>query len=348
MTIDETFLAQGTPDDEGGETPSRTVDEMKGPSVWRRFGLQIGILGVGAIIWILFLVAAPDVFTSADIYRAFASTTPLFLIMALALTFVVITGEIDLSFPSVMALSMVSFIFVIEHGGFIGVAFLAALATGAIAGMINGFLVGKMGIPAVVITIGTSFLFRGLELAAMSGRGVSLTDPAFDFFKTILVGRIFFGIPMQFVWTIVLAVLLWALLNRTRFGAHVYLIGDNATSARLMGVNLLRTRMGVFMLMGTAAAFAGMVASFEVSYFWPTLGDGSLLTTISSVFVGGTSVFGGTGSILGTFIGGFIIGALNAGIVSAGINAFWTQAVFGLVIVVSVVMQTIIMRRVRR
>lgn len=348
VSIDETYLAQGSPEDgqENDDTPK--IDHSKPPSIWRRYGLQIGIAGVGILIWILFLLSAPDVFTRADIYRAFASTTPLFLIIALALTFVIITGEIDLSFPSVMALSMVSFTWVFANGGFLGFAFIAALATGAAAGLFNGFLVAKMGIPAVVITIGTSFLFRGLELAAMSGRGVPLTDTALQPLKTLLVGRIFFNIPMQVVWTVVIAILLWALLNRTRFGAHVYLIGDNATSARLMGVSVLRTKIGVFMLVGVAAAFAGMVASFEVNYFWPTLGEGTLLNTIASVFVGGTSVFGGTGSIFGTFIGGFIIGALNAGIVSAGINAFWTQAVFGLVIVTSVVMQTIIMRRVRR
>lgn len=347
MAIDETYLAQG-PSEDDPVTEEKPLDHSKPPSVWRRFGLQIGIAGVGLLIWAFFLFSAPAVFTSVDIYRAFASTTPLFLIMALALTFVIITGEIDLSFPSVMALSMVSFVWVFENGWFLGMAFIAALATGAAAGMFNGFLVARMGIPAVVITIGTSFLFRGLELAAMSGRGVPLTDPAFAPLKTLLVGRIFFGIPMQAVWTLALAILFWFILNRTRFGAHVYLIGDNATSARLMGVSVLRTKIGVFMIMGTAAAFAGMVASFEVNYFWPTLGEGSLLNTIASVFVGGTSVWGGTGSIFGTFIGGIIIGALNAGIVSAGINAFWTQAVFGFVIVVSVVMQTIIMRRVRR
>jgi len=346
MSIDETYLAQG-PQSEPAEASPTKVDHSKAPSIWRRSGLQIGILAVGIVIWLSFVLSAPAVFLSPNIYQAFASTTPLFLIMALGLTLVVITGEIDLSFPSVMALSMVSFVYAFEAGLFVGLAFLLALATGALAGLVNGTLVSRVGIPSLVITIGTAFLFRGIELAIMSGRGVPLTDAGLEPLRAVLVGR-YFGVPMQVVWTFLLAILLWFILNRTKFGAHVYLVGDNATSARLMGVSIARTKTGVFMLMGMCAAFAGVVASFEVSYFWPTLGDGSLLNTIASVFLGGTSVFGGTGSIFGTLIGGFIIGALNAGIVSAGINAFWTQAVFGLVIVFSVVMQTLITRRVRR
>jgi len=347
MPIDETFLAQQSPEEPGSKPQEKKVNRSKPPSVWRRFGLQFGIAAVGLLIWTMFLVAAPVVFTKPAIYLAFASTTPLFLIIALGLTFVIITGEIDLSFPAVMALSMVAFTWVFESGGYLGVAFLAAIVTGAIAGAFNGYLVAKMGIPAVVITIGTSFLFRGLGLAAMAGTGFPLTDSALDPLRQILVGRIWLGIPMQFVWVIVIAVLLWFLLNRTRFGSHVFLIGDNAISAKLMGVNLMWTKIGVFMLVGVMAGFAGLIASFEVSYFWPTLGEGTLLNTIAAVFVGGTSPFGGAGSIFGTLIGGFIIGSLNAGIVSAGINAFWTQVVFGLVIVLSLIMQVVIQNRVR-
>lgn len=345
--IDETYLAQGSdePDKPEGE---KKVAKGKPPSVWRRFGLQIAIAVVGLLIWGLFLFSAPVVFTKPAIYIAFASTTPLFLIIALALTFVIITGEIDLSFPSVMALSMVAFVWVWQSGGTILTAFLATIAVGVLAGAFNGYLVAKMGIPAVVITIGTSFLFRGLELAAMAGSGFPLTDPGLDGLRRVLVGRDFFGIPMQFFWTIAIAVMLWYVLNRTRFGAHVFLIGDNAVSAKLTGVNVLWTKMGTFMLVGAMAGFAGLIASFEVSYFWPTLGEGTLLNTIAAVFVGGTSPFGGMGSIFGTLLGGFIIGALNAGIVSAGINAFWTQAVFGLVIVISLLVQVVIQNRVRK
>ena len=115
-----------------------------------------------------------------------------------------------------------------------------------------------------------------------------------------------------------------------------------------MGVDVVRVKTRAFMLVGVLAVFAGLMTSFVGYYFWPTTGDGFLLNTIASVFLGGTSVFGGTGSIVGTLVASYIIGAINAGIVSAGINAFYTQLCFGLVIVLSVVLQTIIERRVRR
>jgi simple sugar transport system permease protein len=147
------------------------------------------------------------------------------------------------------------------------------------------------------------------------------------------------------IWTIFVALLVWFLLNRHKFGAHVYLAGDNVESARLMGVNVDRTKMHVFAIVGFAAAFAGVVVSLEVLYFWPTLGEGYLLNTLASVFLGGTSVFGGAGTVFGTFVASFIIGAINAGIVAAGLTGFWTQLIYGLIIVISVSLQSILSRR---
>jgi simple sugar transport system permease protein len=318
------------------------------PSLLQRYGSQLGIIGVGVAMWLAFVIAAPRVFTDVDIYRAFAETTPLFGIVALSLTFVVISGEIDLSFPSVMALGTAAFCLVTAHGGapwWFGL--LCALATGTVCGLVNGLLVASLNIPSLVITIGTGFLFRGLELVLMNGTGVALTADQFPQMHALLREPIF-GFPVQTLWMLAILIAEWILLNRTRFGAHVFLVGDNMTSARLMGVNAARVKIKAFVLVGATAVFAGLMSSIYGYYFWPSTGEGSLLNTIASVFLGGTSVFGGTGSVVGTFVASFIIGAINAGIVSAGINAFYTQLAFGLVIVISVVLQTLIDRRIRR
>jgi len=112
-----------------------------------------------------------------------------------------------------------------------------------------------------------------------------------------------------------------------------------------MGVNTGRVRIQAFMLVGLISAFAGVLYSFHIAYFWPSLGDGYLLSTLASVFLGGTSVFGGIGTILGTFLGAFIIGAIEAATVATGLTGFWTQLIYGLIIVLSVIMHTYLRKR---
>lgn len=311
----------------------------------RKNGTQLGIFSVFVLLWIIFIVSAPRTFLSPQIYYAFMSTIPFFAIMAMPLTITVIAGEIDLSFPSIMAIGMIAFIFTYESTGWVWLAFLAALATGTFAGWLNGIIIVRFGIPSLVATIGTQFFWRGAVLVLSQGKSGTLVYTKDSLLRPILVGKLFGYIPMQMVWLIVIAILCWILLNRTRFGAHVYLIGDNAESAKLMGVNTGWVRIRSFMLVGLISAFAGVVASLHVTYFWPSLGDGYLLRTLSSVFLGGTSVFGGVGTIFGTFIGAFIIGAIEAATVAVGLTGFLTQLIYGLIIVMSVSMHAYMSRR---
>jgi simple sugar transport system permease protein len=258
----------------------------------------------------------------------------------------------DLSFPSIMAMGMVGFAFIYNATESIGsvstrvfLAFIAALVTGSLIGWLNGMIIVKFGIPSLVATIGTQFFWRGAVLVLTEGKNFTLSYIKESFLYPILVGKIGGYFPMQMIWLIVIAILGWVLLNRHKFGAHIYLIGDNAQSAQLMGVHTGRTRIRAFMLVGLISAFAGVIASFHVAYFWPSLGDGLLLRTLASVFLGGTSVFGGVGTILGTFLGAFIIGAIEAATVAIGLTGFWTQLIYGLIIVLSVIMHTYLRKR---
>jgi simple sugar transport system permease protein len=221
------------------------------------------------------------------------STVPFFALMAIPLTMVVIAGEMDLSFPSIMAMGMVSFILTYNATGSVLLAFIAALFIGTIIGWINGMIIVKFGIPSLVATIGTQFFWRGAVLVLSQGSSGSLAYVKDSFLHPALVGKIGGYFPTQMIWLILIAILGWVLLNRHQFGAHIYLIGDNVKSAELMGIHTGRTRIKAFMLVGLVSAFAGVVASMHVAYFWPSLGEGYLLRTLASVFLGGTSVFGG-------------------------------------------------------
>jgi simple sugar transport system permease protein len=311
----------------------------------RTYAAQLGILAVFIAMWIIFIVLAPLTFLSPQIYLAFMSSIPFFAIMAMPLTLAVIAGEMDLSFPSIMAIGTVAFIFAWQAIGNIWLALLAGLTMGFAAGLLNGLIVVYIGIPSLVVTIGTQFLWRGAVLLLVGGKGTTLVETRDTFLYSALVGKIGGYLPMQMVWLVIIAICAWVLLNRHKFGAHIYLVGDNEKTARLMGVNVNRTRILVFCLVGVAAAFAGILASLQVSFFWPSLGEGYLLKTLSSVFLGGTSVFGGTGTIFGTFIGSFIIGAIEAAIVAIGLTGFWTQFIYGLIIIVSVSMHALLRRR---
>ena len=328
---------------------SPTANKGKFARLLRKNALQIAIVIVLLAIWAFFLSRSPRTFLGYDIYYSLLSTTPYFAIMAIPLTLVVIAKEIDLSFPSVMAFGMAAFdlVFVAcgstNTGIFLGLV--ACLVAGAFAGWLNGFVVTKLGIPSLVATIGTQFLWRGVVMVLTNGQGLGMTQVSNTILYPLLVGKLFNVIPAQFIWTIAIGVAIWFILNHTRFGAHVYLTGDNVDSARLMGVDVDRTKMITFTLVGLFAAFAGFIVSSSLMFFWPTMGDGYLLNTLASVFLGGTSVFGGTGTIFGTFIAAFIIAIINPGIVAAGWLAYWTQLIYGFIIVISVVLQAVLRKR---
>lgn len=331
-----------------GET-IRPIPQYKPKFTVRSFltrnGTQVGILGVFLALWAVFILIAPETFLSSRIYQAFMATVPFFGVIALPLTMLVIAGEMDLSFPSIMAISFVGFLFVWNTTHIAILAFVAAITVGILVGALNGAIVVRLGIPSLVATIGTQFFWRGATIVLVDGKGQPLLDLRDTFLYQLLVGKTILGIPNQFFWMLFVGIACWIVLNRTRLGAHIYLIGDNEDSAKLMGVNANRTRMLAFIIVGAAAAFGGVLASFQVANFFPSLGEGYLLNTLASVFLGGTSVFGGVGTIFGTFLGSYIIGAIQAAIVAAGLTGFWTELIYGLIVILSVSMHAILRRR---
>jgi len=322
--------------------------EMPKPRLLGEHKLELSILLVFIAMFAAFLIGNPAVFSRYDIYYSFMSTIPFFGIMALSMTLVVTLGEMDLSFPSVLAFAAWVMGRVLEVTHHIWLAVLACLIIGALAGVINAVLIVRIGIPSLVATIGTQFFFRGLVNVCAQGRGISLVEARGTFLYNLFVGRItifHFMIPAQAIWFALLAVAFGILLKRHKFGSHVLIVGDNKESARMMGINIDSVRSWVFIQMGIFAAFAGILSTLEVTYFWPSQGQGYLLTTLAAVFIGGTSVFGGMGTIFGTFIGALLIGSLESGIVAIGLTGFWVQFIYGLIILIAVSIYAMLLRK---
>ncbi len=328
-----------------GKALSRVKASPAAVRFLRRWSLQIAILLVAVVIWAFFFWRAPTTFKAYEIYNSLMTTTPFYALIAIPLTLVVIAKEIDLSFGSVMAWGVAIYTVVFGLTNSVWLGFIACLLAGLLAGFLNGWIVVELGIPSLVATIGTQFLWRGAVMVVTNGQGQGMTAVKETILYPALVGRLFGKIPAAFLWTIGFALVTWFLLNHHKFGAHVYLTGDNEESARLMGVNTKRTKILTFVLVGVAAAFAGFVVSEQLLFVWPTLGEGLFLNTLASVFLGGTSVFGGTGTVFGTFVAAFIIAIINPGIVASGWTAYWTQLLYGLIIVISIALQAILRRR---
>jgi simple sugar transport system permease protein len=311
----------------------------------RKNGLQLGILGVLVVLWLVFLLLAPTTFGQPNIYAAFMQSVPFFGIVALPLTMLVIAREMDLSFPSIMGISVTAFVLVNQATQSPLLAFVVCLIVGFLVGLLNGLIVVYIGLPSLIATIGTQFFWRGMVQVVTNGRSFPLTELRDTAFHDVLVGRVVPYVPMQMVWMVLVALLVWFLLNRTMFGAHIYLIGDNENSARLMGVNVNRIRILMFALVGVAAAFAGLLTAVEINNFFTNLGEGYLLIGLAAVFLGGTSVFGGTGTVFGTFVGCFIIASIQPAVVAIGWSGFTTQVIYGFIIVLSVAMHTLLRKR---
>ncbi|KKL58059.1 hypothetical protein LCGC14_2229190 [marine sediment metagenome] len=301
----------------------------------RHSKLQFSIFIVVVLMFALFIIFNPVTFLSYSIYYAFMSTIPFIAILAISITPVIILGEIDLSFPSVIGISAFTYAGVFTISGNVYLAFVGSLLAGAIAGLINGVFVVKARIPSLIITLGMGFFWRGLVYVLSGGKGLSLVETQGTVLYKILVGRIGEAVPAQAVWLAVVAIVFGVILKFHRFGTHILFTGDNIESARMMGINVSRVKMIVFIQLGIFSALVGIISSSEIVYVYPTSGSGYLLGVLAAVFLGGTSVFGGRGTIFGTLMGAIIIGSLEAGILSSGVSGFWVRLVYGIVIVLS-------------
>jgi simple sugar transport system permease protein len=317
------------------------------------------IILVFAVVVGIFMYLAPGTFLSDRIYVSLLITMAPILLVALGLTLVIASGQIDLSFPSIIALS--GFVFAAFYR-FDQVPLLAGLAdpldpaamaatrawmtwlglvaavfVGAIAGWINGVLIARLGIPSIILTLATLFLWRGVAVVLAGGLSYNLRGVRDTALWQVTTGRLFDWLPLQAVWVLLIAVALWFILNRHRFGEALLFLGDSVEVARVMGIDVAMTRIKLFTLMGALSGLAGVFLTAENITFYTNQGQGFLLLAMAGVFIGGTSIYGGAGSIVGTIFGILIVLVVQAGIVAAGVQGFWNDVVIGLIFIIAVV-----------
>lgn len=295
---------------------------------------------VGATIFFLimistFMIVSPRVFLDFGIYTAVFLSLPLFTIVGLGLVYITVAGEIDLSFPSIIALSGLAFAWTLEQTNLnFGVALIAALLVGIACGYTNALLVTKLGLSSLITTLGMNFALIGLTNILNQGEVRMLSKMDGTFIRRVVVGS-WGPIPAQMFWSLGVALVLGLIFHRHKFGIHIHVAGDNPEAGRAMGVNIERTKTLAFVIVGITCAITAMIAILLNSTYFSTMGEGYLLPTLAAVFVGGTPVTGGRGTIGGLVIGAATVVFIQVGVVAAGLDGYWTSFGFGLVIVLS-------------
>lgn len=255
-------------------------------------------------------------------------------LIAFGMTFVIITGGIDLSVGSTLALSSAIMAGMIVNGIDPLIAMTVSLIAGFILGAVNGLLITKGKLVPFIATLATMTIYRGATLVLTDGKPITGLDETFVF---QFMGRgYFFGIPFPIVITLVVFALLFVLLHKMSFGRKTFAIGGNEKASFIAGVKSNKIKIFVYSISGVLASLAGIILTSRLNSAQPTAGESYEMDAIASVVLGGTSMSGGKGRIFGTLIGALIIGTLNNGLNLLGVSTFYQQIVKGIVIIIAV------------
>jgi rhamnose transport system permease protein len=303
-----------------------------------------GVLLIIALIAVLLLSTRTDKFLTVDNLLNQGRLLTEIGLVALPMTFIIITGGIDLSVGSIFGMSAIVLAFSWQDLHLpLELAIVLSLVVGTIAGFTNGWFIVRIGVPPLIMTVATLALYRGIAEGISGGRwGRGFPD----WFFQLGQGE-FLDVPTQ-VWILVIAVIITSIiLARTIFGRTLYAIGNNETGARFSGLKVARVKLLIYTFSGFMAALAGYVYTSRVSSTRYDVGTGLELDCVAAVVLGGTSIFGGSGSITGTVIGFVLIQLLKNGLSLAGVKGDSTIVVIGSVLVVAILVNNLIQRRVQ-
>jgi ribose transport system permease protein len=315
-------------------------------TTWRRIvGRQEFGVALILLVLVVFLSLYTDTFlTSTNIFnilRAFSWIA----LSAFGQCMVIITAGIDLSVGSVMGLSGLASAMLLAEGIPVPVAVIGGLVAGLLVGIANGLMITKGKLPPFIATLGTLLMARGLCYGLTGGWPVRELDPSFRYLgqHDIPIGTI--GVPLPLIFTLVFATISAVFLNRTVWGYRIYAVGGSETATRLSGINTDSVKIMVYSLCGLLTAIGGVLMTARLGVAAPTAAYGYELDVIAAAVVGGTSLMGGEGTILGVLIGTVVMQVLRNGLVLVGVSAYWLQAVQGLVIVTAIMLDQLRKRR---
>ena len=306
----------------------------------RNVGTLIGL----AVLIVIVSFATPKFLTKSNLLNVLKANS-VNAIISCGMLMAILMGEIDISVGSTVGLSAVIAATTLTKFNFpIPLVVLCTILTGAVVGIVNGFSISYLQVPAFVATLATQCIGRGLTEILTGGVTIRIRD---DFY-TSLGNKAIGGVSITIFYAAAILILTWFLLNRTRFGYYVYALGGNKLAAQYSGVNVRFFNMFPYILIGLFSGLGGMIWSARLGSAAAMLGSGFEMDAIAAVVIGGTSMSGGVGTVGGTLIGVLIIGVITNGLNLIGINAFWQDVLKGAIIMAAVIFDVMRKRKANK
>lgn len=303
--------------------------------------------GLGAVVplvvLILLLMIFTDTFLTSDNIVGVLRQAAVYAIMAVGMTFVIITGRMDLTQGSLLAFCCVTAGYTINGTNNIFLGIVVAVISGAAVGILNGVIIAYVKIPPFIMTLGGLYAYRGITLMITKSTQISVPN---ETFRVIGTGY-FLGIPIPVYIFIAVGIVAHIFLSMTATGRYIYAIGSNVDTARLSGVRVEKIQIIAYMLSGMCIGIASVVYLARLGAAQPTAGQSYEMEAVAATVIGGTSVAGGEGGIVGSLIGAVIIAIIRNGLVLLGVGSYWTQIVVGLIIIGAVSLD-VVRRRIAK
>lgn len=302
---------------------------------WNKYMVYI----VFVVVFILFSITLSEKgFLSTNNLMNVLRQTAMISIMAVAGTFIIAAGQIDLTVGAVAAMSAMIVSLVLQSTNSIALALICGLGFGLVIGAFNGFLVTKLRLPSFLATMGMMSAIRGTAMWVTDTAAVPIKNTTFT--SIFGIGNVF-GISVLILWTIVFYIIGIIVFNKTPFGRHVLATGGNELSAKYSGVKTQRIKLAIFIISGVVAAFAGILYAGRMQAGRFSFGDGDEMSVIAAVVLGGTAMSGGTGSVIGALVGSILMGVINNGLILGGLTSAQQTIVRGLIIVAAVALSNV-------
>jgi len=305
-------------------------DRVNSSEMMRKYGL-IAILLAAFVI----LSLVSDTFLTVTNLMNVLRQVSINGILAVGMTFIILTAGIDLSIGSLMAVAAVIATSIVSHDpGAVGLALLAGVAASGFLGGVSGTMSAKLNVAPFVATLAMMTIARGIALIYTNGRPIVVSSDPFKFLGQGYIGPL----PVPVIIFVAVTAIMAIVLYKTKFGRYVYAIGGNENASKISGIRVGRVKIWVYVINGFLAGLAGILLSSRISSGQPNSGMGYELDAIAAVVIGGTSLFGGRGSLLGTIVGVLIIGIINNGLNLLDVSSYWQQIIKGLIIAGAVIL----------